>query len=715
MRFRSADLLAPALAVLLFLLAIWAYLPGLHGGFLFDDFGNLPALGDNGPVDNWPTFFRYITSGTADPTGRPMALLSFLLDAHNWPAAPYPFKRTNLILHLFNAVLLLLLLRQLGAYKAEHGAVRQASDLVHFPRAMRLDTRIELAAVLGATFWLLHPLFVSTTLYIVQREAMLPTMFTLLGLLLWLRGRHAMLHGYGICGVILIVSGLGFCTLLGLLSKANGLLLPALALVIECVWLVPSPTSQHAPGSPASAPADTSAPPRPKVIYRWSMWLLAGLPTAILAGYLLRSGWNGFIHGVSELRPWTMGQRLLTEPRVLMNYLELLWLPRPFTPGLFNDHIKASLSLWSPVSTLPALLAIFGLIGGAWRLRQKLPALSLAVLFYFVGQSLESSTVPLELYFEHRNYLPAMLMFWPLALWLCGVTFSKNGLITARPVDARSGKPHTSRVLKLALTAVILSGLALMTHARAVLWGNTHDQALLWAKLNPSSPRAQANAALLEMAAGRPQQAAARLDVSVRSEPDQVQLAFNLIGAHCMLGGLDPADLGRARNAISSTRDPGSLLVHWFESSIATAAAGSCRGLDLNALENLIDAGLNNDRLMEVNGRHQDLLYLKGRIALTRHDPATALHDFNAALDQDVRPGAALNQAAQLGAAGYPQEGLIHLEHYESVQNRQENPAFGMRWLHAMVLKRQDYWAKEINRLRNTLQQDAKANATGSK
>src|SRR3546814_20068069 len=89
-------------------------------------------------------------------------------------------------------------------------------------------------------------------------------------------------------------------------------------------------------------------------------------------------------------------------------------------PPLFrsNDHIPASTSLWSPATTLPAILVVFGLIVGAWLLRRRRPALAAAVLFYFVGQSLESSTVALELYFEHRNYLPAMLMFWPLALWL---------------------------------------------------------------------------------------------------------------------------------------------------------------------------------------------------------------------------------------------------------------------------------------------------------
>ena len=97
--------------------------------------------------------------------------------------------------------------------------------------------RIEMAAVLGAALWLLHPLFVSTTLYIVQREAMLPATFTLLGLLLWLRGRRALQSGRTASGLMWIALGLGGCTVLGVLSKANGILLPALALVIEYVLL----------------------------------------------------------------------------------------------------------------------------------------------------------------------------------------------------------------------------------------------------------------------------------------------------------------------------------------------------------------------------------------------------------------------------------------------------------------------------------------------
>lgn len=45
------------------------------------------------------------------------------------------------------------------------------------------------AAVLGAGFWLVHPLFVSITLYIVQREAILPATA-------YVAGRRALIGGH---------------------------------------------------------------------------------------------------------------------------------------------------------------------------------------------------------------------------------------------------------------------------------------------------------------------------------------------------------------------------------------------------------------------------------------------------------------------------------------------------------------------------------------
>lgn len=643
----------PVAGTVLLLAAAWCYHPGLSGGFLFDDYANLPSLGASGPIDNAPAFWRYITSGIADPTGRPLTLLTFLLDARDWPADPAPFLLTNLLLHLLNGMLLVVLLRRLGRL-AGYAA----------PRA-------DLAAAIGAGLWLLHPLFVSTTLYIVQREAMLPATCVLLGLLAWLKGRALVHEGDLHRGVAWMLAGLGGGTLLGVLAKANGALLPLYAWLIEGLLLA----------------GRRPLPLASRRVYRTSMGLLAWLPSILLLSYLVWMGVAGILHGVSEQRGWTLGQRLLTEPRVLIDYLGLLWFPRPFTAGLFNDQWQASTGLLAPPSTLVAILAVAALLACAWWLRRRQAALALAIAFFFAGQLIESTTIALELYFEHRNYVPAMLMFWPLALWL-----------------ANDG---AWRLARRALAVLLLAGLALMTHAGASLWGNQVDQALLWARLNPDSPRAQAFAAQTEMQRGRPDLAAARLVPALRKHPDEVQLALNLLAARCASGGVDAADLQAAETSLRTTRNPGSLLLHWFERGIDMAQAGTCRGFDAVTIRRLLDAAMANPYLTRPFGPHQDLLHLFGALALAEHDGPQALGWFDRALALDPRAEVALKQAAMLGTAGLPGLGLAHLDYYAQCKSHAAVPAPGMPRLHAWVMDRQQYWQHEMARMRATLQSDA--------
>lgn len=641
------------------LLAWWAYEPGLSGGFLFDDFGNLPSLGANGPVETWAVFWRYITSGIADPTGRPLTLLTFLLDATNWPADPFPFKRTNLILHLINGVLLYALSTKLGELLKLDGHRRRA------------------AALVASALWLLHPLLVSTTLYIVQREAMLPATFVIVGLLAWLHGRSKLAAGQIGTGVCWSVFGLAGFSLLGVLAKANGALLPLYALLIEIIVVAPRhPLLQE----------------RTRRLHRVIMFTLAVVPTVALVAYLVRVGVNGVIHGgVAGNRSWTYAQRLMTEPRILLDYLQLLWIPRPFSTGLFNDQYVASTSWWHPISTLPALLVVVGLIGGAWHLRRRHPALALAVLFYFSGHLIESTSIALELYFEHRNYVPALFMFWPLGLWLA---------------DIRS-----LRLMKRALMLLLPLVLASLTHTRAQVWGNVQTQALIWAHINPESPRAQANAAQIEMHHGHPKRAISRLESLLDSHPDQLQIVFNLIGARCMTGGLRSGDMAAARRAMQSTVNNGTLFAHWFERTLPVAMSGSCPGLTPTDLLSLIDVGLKNPKLSAA-GAQQDLLYMRGRIVLAQHKPDAATADFAQALDLQVRPGMALEAAATLGNAGYPAQGLHLLDHYQQVKGRTMQPRSGMPTLHEWVLAQQNYWPGEIARLRQQLVIDAKTNYT---
>lgn len=656
---RPATALALALAAML-LLAWYAYLPGLAGGFLFDDFANLPALGATGPVDDAATFWRYITSGTADPTGRPIALLSFLIDANDWPADAHPFKRTSVLLHLLNGTLLVWLLLLLA-------------------RALRIpESAGAKAAVLGAALWLLHPLLVSTTLYVVQREAMLPTTFILPGLIGYLSGRQRALHGQrrgAWIAAISIVLG----TFLGVLSKANGALLPLLAWLIEVVLRTRSPVEHDSRAA--------------RSFLRMRVWVLV-VPSALILTYLVRQAFNGFVHGVDDIRPWTLGERLLTEARIIVDYLSLLWLPRPYTAGLFNDAYPISTSLLAPGSTLPCILLLATLVGGAIAVRKRYPTWSLAILFFFVAHIMESSVLPLELYFEHRNYVPAMLMFWPLALWLSGA----RAEATYRSADMR--------FVRIALGVALPLAMATLTWLRADLWGSPQDQAIIWARMNPASPRAQAYAAQMEMARGKNREAEKRLERAIATNPDDTQVALNLIGARCISNSLSAADIEHAKSALRSEPNTGRLGYDWFVRSLPVARAGSCKGLDLEVLDELLQAASTNKRAQKIPGRRQDVLHMRGRIALLRGDTFQAAAYFDDALQADLRPGAALNQAATLAEAGEPGLALRHLGLLERIWTVHGPAGNGMPMIHRWVLDRQGYWLAEIAHLRHALQDE---------
>jgi hypothetical protein len=653
--------------------AYWIYAVGLQGAFLFDDFANLPALGATGPVDNWPAFWRYVTSGEADPTGRPLALLSFLVDAQDWPADPLPFKRSNLLLHLLNGVLLWRLLRHLG--KALQAAPEPDPNILW---------RVEFAAWLGMAFWLLHPLLVSTTLYVVQREAMLPATCALGGLLMWLRGRGRFATGATASGAMWMALGLVGGTLLGVLSKANGILLPVYVLLLE--WLVLRP-AQPLPVSMRS---------------RYQAWLalLAALPAMSVFAYLAWEGYRGIVHGVGAHRPWTLQQRLLSEPGIVLDYLRLLWLPRPYTAGLFNDQIEAARGLWSPPGTALSILLLGALLGFAVAVRRRWPIVAAALLFFFAGQLLESTTVALELYYEHRNYVPALLLFWPLAWWLCGLHLRAPTALTATP---------RLPPWRIALAVVLLGGVATMTHLRADLWGNVRDQAVLWAQLNPSSPRAQANAAQIETANGQAALAEARLERALAEHPDQTQIALNLVAARCQLGGVDSQTLSAAETALRTAREGGVLLAGWFERALDQSAKGTCAGFGLQEVEKLLGAAFANPYTQQRSGRSQDLLFFKGAMALKRGDGPGALSIMIQALDAQVRASAALKFAATLGSAGFPNEGLTLLDHYETVQDQEYRPGAGMPRIHAWVLAQQRYWPNEIAHLRSVLEDDVRS------
>src|SRR5690606_35099989 len=100
---RSFMLIALGLAAALIttLLVSW---PALNGPFLFDDIPNLEQLATLGGHLDWESLANFAAQYRSQP-GRPLSMLSFVLNDSTWPTNPWSFKYTNLMLHLFGGVL----------------------------------------------------------------------------------------------------------------------------------------------------------------------------------------------------------------------------------------------------------------------------------------------------------------------------------------------------------------------------------------------------------------------------------------------------------------------------------------------------------------------------------------------------------------------------------------------------------------------------------
>lgn len=633
------------------LVAGLAYWPGLAGDFLFDDFANLPALGRYGGVRDLDSLVYYLLSGIADPTGRPVSLLSFLLDARDWPADPRPFKRTNVLVHLGNGLVLYTVLVALG-------------------RKLTADRRhVQAAALLAVALWLLHPLWVSTVLYVIQRQAMLAALFTLCGIRLWIASRDAFTRQQCTRGWLLALVAVPLCGTLAGLSKANGFLLPLLLVVLQVTVLRPA----------AAAGSAAMHARRASLLFAW-------LPAATLLGWL---AWQGIGLGLDGHagRSWSLGERLLSQPRALCDYLHHLLVPGLDATGVFADGFPISRSWRTPWTTVPAIVALATLVIAAWLTRKRAPVFAAAIGFFLAGHAMESSVIMLEPYFEHRNYLPSLLLFWPLAWVLASPGRYRRWLLT--------GGIGYALVMLLA------------TAAQARLWADPLALAEAWAVQNPHSARAQTYAALQESASGQPHLAERRLDALLDEYPGEPQYAINLLDLRCTLGRASAHDVRRAATAIRSS---GGLTLdmsyHWLAATLLPGSDAACANLPDAPLQQLLEAAISGaDRSanasVEPPSRVQHLLALQ---SLRTGACASTLQAFDQRIGIQPRPEFVQTQVTLLANNCGAAAGLAHLQRYLDEGTpvaRAGTPALRLR-----DRLMQPAWAEHWQMLQRTLQQE---------
>lgn len=346
--------------------ALYCYSLGWSGGWHFDDManlGNLLAVFGNGYLDT-DAAEDFVFSGHAGPLGRPLALASFLIDGSTWPVSPRSLLYTNSLLHLLNAFLLC------GFFIS---LLRQHDKHIPAPQWV---------AVVACSLWLIQPILVSSSLMTVQRMTLLSSTFMLMGAWLFVLG-HKRLETNPLAGWLLVLSGVSGGTLLGVFSKEQAGLLPLL------LWLISS----------LILPKPRLSANQQKFWFSFKLFCFY-LPAAFISFYLLRIVINA--DAAYSYRNYSLEERLWTQSVILWDYLRLVLVPQASAFGPFHDDYPI---LKAGISTAIASLSWLGLLLFFWLIRKTTSWPLFALLWYFICHLVESTVVPLELYFEHRNYL----------------------------------------------------------------------------------------------------------------------------------------------------------------------------------------------------------------------------------------------------------------------------------------------------------------------
>ncbi|MDZ4316362.1 MAG: hypothetical protein U0989_16545 [Azonexus sp.] len=690
--------------------ALWLLWPGVHGPFLFDDFPNLQNLREVGDHFTRESIGRYLAAWQGNP-GRPLAALSFLIEDHAWPSDPEAFKRNNLLWHLLVGLGIFALTRRLvrlalanraptvGAghardqdahanhasaiaedgghapVRAGHARDRDAGTNQSFaspedggrghgpllqgpaenepaPLAQHSNTTLpDWIALAVLALWLVHPFQLSATFLVVQRMTILANGLIVAGLLIYLRlmsgsnpgFRLRLKPGYesghaaaGWREAIAALAALGGFGALAFLAKENGPLIFAYATALNLTLL-----------APALARFDTG--PR-RLLWAGTLGVTLLLMIALL--WQVRDPAAAY-----AMRDFSLTERLLSQPRIVWEYLHGIVMPRLGGGGIYHDDFVPSRGVFDPWFTAIAVAGLLATLALAIKLRQRFPLAAFAALWFLAGHLMESTVLPLELYFEHRNYLAMLGPLLAFTIWLSWA-----------PGD-----------LKWPLRVVLLAWVGLtaaVTHQAARTWSDEVTLAEVWVKERPQSVRAWQMLASAYVKQGDYGFALNVLRNAQDANPAADELAFQLASARCVARAATPDSMDELIEHAQHAR--------WAR--IVPDVVMHLRGEVLNErcsepltperFERLVAALLKNP---DYSGRPETvahLYYELARFYLDTDRPVEAVSAFAASYAARPQTQVAINAAQVLLYLGRPELALRALDDAQ----RTPEPAF-KRWL----------------------------------
>jgi hypothetical protein len=571
------------------LLCVGVYAAGLHGPFLMDDFDAIfPLAAGEAGAGWWDALQQAPHHIRARWLSNASFLLTQALTGSAMPPQAFAYKLGNLALHLAcTAVVVALARRLLNLWGTEAGRARWL-------------------ALLAGGMFAVHPLLLSTVLYPVQRMAQLATLFALLAVLAYVHWRRtyavatARQHAWGVARVVA-------CTGLALLSKESGALTPLLIGVVELTcfrW--PSKDDPHRSRFDTGFGVACAAP------------LVLGFVMLGLRWKTLTAGYEG--------RDFTLPERLLTQMHVLLDYLgQIVW-PRIGAMGLYRDDLAITTSADAPTLALAVLFALA--VAAAIALRRRWSALSFGVLWFFAAHALESTVLPLEMVFEHRNYLalfgPALAGAWAMG--------------------------RTPNRLCMLVATLALAGLSIQTARRAFDWRDQDSWIRSEAAHHPGSLRAGTGLVIHFFDRSQTSEAGAALDALRHRFPEHAQTALLGLALRCKSDSALKLDVGTTPDEMRSLRSGvvGKDAFHLFVGLRDRKLRGECEAVGWPTLAAAAGALANNPAIARQAAAAAAWHRLQAQAASQAGDAAAAAAAVESALakqDNDPRDWLLLMQA----------------------------------------------------------------------
>lgn len=619
--FHAFFLRSASIKICLLLFFVWAsilfiYSQGWSGGWHFDDEPNLSSLSvvfDNGKFD-WNAAQDFVFSGDAGPLGRPIALISFLIDGSAWPLNPSSFLYTNSLLHGINALLLC------GLWLA----VLCQREQANFHNAW--------IAVIASMLWFLQPILVSGVLMVVQRMALLSSSFMLLGAWMYVLGRQK-LETRPVIGWVLIFLGLCGGTFLGVFTKEQAALLPILLWMLDKNLLI-QPSLKG---------------------FQKRLWKLFNIfcfyiPAILIFIYLLNIVINADTAYMS--RNFDLHERLWSQSVILWDYLRLAFFPRALAFGPFHDDYPVFGA--SPVSifSVVAWLVVF-IVFWCFRHRSRWPLF--ALLWFLIGHSVESTVVPLELYFEHRNYLP---LAGPL---LAIVAFFYQ-------LAVNNKRRQRMMIVLLSIYSLLLATVLWQVTS---LFGQSTTAAQLWYERHPQSVRAAQYLAADLSERGDVKSALEVLDrTAMRHSGSAGALYLQGLQLACVLKAPKKELQFRFEQVLSnlsqvsrrfSIYDSLSKLEYILKED-------ACNDfLTVNMLVQITETALNNEQMSSVPMERSNMHYFLSGLYMDARDLNNTMRHLEAAMQAVPQPQTMDLMVNMLISAGLKQEALELMDKYEPI------------------------------------------------